>query len=199
MTALRFVLASGSPRRRELLAGLGLTFEVRPADIDETPGPGEPAADLVARLAHEKAAAVAGPDELVLGADSVVELEGRVLGKPVDRDDAVGMLQSLSGRTHTVHTGVAFHLDGGVAEARNAVAVVTTEVTFVDIPATDVAWYVGTGDPLDKAGAYGLQSIGGRLVRSIVGSPTNVMGLPLAETVDLAARLGVDLASFRSV
>ena len=198
MSDLRFVLASGSPRRRDLLAGLGLGFDVRPADIDETPDEGEPAGDLVARLAHAKARTVTRPHELALGADSVVELDGRILGKPRDRADAAHMLRSLSGRTHIVHTGVAFELDDGEGEPRSAMTVVTTAVTFVDIAADDIAWYVQTGDPLDKAGAYGLQSLGARLVRTIDGSPTNVMGLPLAETVDLAARLDVDLSQFRA-
>jgi septum formation protein len=198
MTPQRLVLASASPRRRELLAGLGLAFEVRPADIDETPLRGERAVEMVARLALAKAAAVGRLGELTLAADSVVQVGERVLGKPHDAAAATEMLHALSGRTHTVCTGIALRLLDGDGEPRDAVTVVATDVTFDRLSDVDVAWYVDTGEPLDKAGAYGLQGIGARFVRSVVGSPTNVIGLPLAETVELAAGLGVDLATFRT-
>jgi septum formation protein len=195
--SLRLVLASASPRRRELLTGLGLVFDVQPAHIDETPLPGEEAAAMVARLARDKAAAVAAPARVTLAADSVVGIDGQLLGKPRDAAEATEMLRMLSGRTHVVSTGIAVAVVNGGEAPREAVAVVTTEVTFVALSDADVSWYVATGEPLDKAGAYGLQGQGARWVRSIAGSPTNVIGLPLPETVELAARLGIDLTRFR--
>lgn len=191
------VLASGSPRRQELLAGLGLRFSVRPADVDETPHPGEAAATLVARLAGAKAAAVGHPGELVLAADTVVTCEGLVLGKPADADEAGAMLRRLSGRDHVVTTGVAARLVATDGTEQGATTTVTTRVSFVDIPTDELDWYVGTGEPLDKAGAYGLQGLGARFVRRIEGSPTNVIGLPLAETAELLADLGLRLADLR--
>lgn len=203
----RLVLASASPRRRILLDQLGLRFVVRSADVDETPAPGEPAAALAVRLATAKAAAVVGRDEVAIAADTVVAVDDELLGKPVDAEDARRMLRLLSGRTHQVTTGVAVHVRPGprpedAPAARNpgersATVAVVTDVSFVDLPPEDIDWYVGTGEPLDKAGAYGLQGVGGHLIRGIVGSPTNVIGLPLAETAELAASLGVDLARFR--
>jgi septum formation protein len=189
------VLASGSPRRRELLARLGLTPEVRPAEIDETPGEDELPEELVLRLARAKAAAarsqrVDGPtsDEVVLAADTVVTLDDRVLGKPRDHDDADAMLRSLSGRTHEVVTGVA------AARGSLQVAdVVITAVTFRRLTDAEVAWYLDTGEPSDKAGAYGLQGAGAVLVERVDGSDTNVIGLPLAETVALLRRVGLDV------
>lgn len=186
----RLVLASGSPRRQELLAGLGVAFTVRVADVDETPLPGEAVEPLVVRLAREKAAAVAEPGAVVLAADTMVSCEGRLLGKPVDAADATAMLRALSGRTHEVTTGVA------VLAEREATTAVVSRVTFVDLSDEDIAWYLATGEPFDKAGAYGLQGIGARFVRSIDGSPTNVIGLPLAETVEALAAAGHPLATF---
>jgi septum formation protein len=196
MTATRLVLASASPRRRDLLSDLGLAFEVRPTDVDETPYEGEPPDALVRRLATAKATAAGAAGELVLAADTVVSLGARVLGKPASAGEAREMLRSLSGRTHTVSTGVAARLVDGTTNG--AVVVVTTDVTFVDIDPADLDWYVRTGEPLDKAGAYGLQGLGARFVRRIDGSPTNVIGLPLAETAELVAGLGVDLLDFRA-
>lgn len=186
----RLVLASASPRRAELLARLGVAPVIRPADVDETPRPGEDPATLVTRLAGAKAATAArgSGDEVVLAADTVVVVDGVALGKPRDRDDAAAMLRQLSGRTHRVVTGVAV-LRGEVAAATR----VTTEVTFRALTPAEVAWYLATGEPDDKAGGYGLQGAGAVLVDRIVGSDTNVIGLPLAETVALLREVGLDL------
>jgi septum formation protein len=186
----RLVLASASPRRRELLGQLGITFEVSAADIDETPRPGEAAGAYVLRLAREKALAVAlrHPDAWVLAADTTVALDDALLGKPRDADEARDMLGRLSGRTHEVHTGVA--LTGPGAEHATQVS---TRVTFRALSPGEIAWYAGTGEPLDKAGSYAMQGKGGFLVAAVEGSPTNVIGLPLGETLELLARAGVAL------
>jgi septum formation protein len=183
------VLASASPRRRELLGQLGLRFTVAGADLDETPWPGEAPEAYVLRLAREKARAVAGrfPGTWVLAADTTVVLGSELLGKPRDEAEARAMLSRLSGRTHEVHTGVA--LAGRAEEA----LVVRTRVTFRTLSAGEVAWYAGTGEPLDKAGAYAVQGRGGFLVAALEGSPTNVIGLPLGETLALLERAGVPL------
>jgi septum formation protein len=183
------ILASGSPRRRDLLSQLGLTFTVSAADIDETPHAAEAAKAYVLRLAREKARAVATrhPAAWVLAADTTVALESELLGKPRDAEEARAMLGRLSGRTHAVYTGVA--LAGRHEEA----LVVRTGVTFRALSPGEIAWYAGTGEPLDKAGAYAVQGKGGFLVASVEGSPTNVIGLPLGETLALLERAGVPL------
>ena len=183
------ILASASPRRRELLSQLGITFTVSAADIDETPREGEAADAYVLRLAREKARAVAArhPGAWVLAADTTVALGPQLLGKPRDAEEAKAMLSRLSGRTHEVHTGVA--LAGRHEEA----LVVRTRVTFRALSSGEIAWYAGTGEPLDKAGAYAVQGRGGFLVAAVEGSPTNVIGLPLGETLALLARAGVPL------
>jgi septum formation protein len=168
----RLVLASASPRRRELLARLGLEPEVRPAGVDETPRAGEAAVPYVLRLAGEKAAAV--PGDLVLAADTAVVLDGEILGKPDGPAGAARMLEALSGRTHLVHTGVAVR-----SGATTSSAVSTSSVTFAPLTAADIAWYVATGEPFDKAGAYAVQGAGGLFVVAIEGSFSNVVGLPL--------------------
>lgn len=184
------VLASASPRRRDLLGQLGLRFTVAAADLDESPRVGEAPEAYVLRLAREKAQAVAGrfPGAWVLAADTTVVLGMELLGKPRDEAEARDMLSRLSGRTHEVHTGVA--LAGRADEA----LVVRTRVTFRSLSAGEIAWYAGTGEPLDKAGAYAIQGKGGFLVAAIEGSPTNVIGLPLGETLALLTRAGVPLA-----
>lgn len=183
------MLASASPRRRDLLGRLGIDPVVRPADVDESRRPGEPPADLVVRLARDKAAAVdADPADLVVAADTVVTVGTRVLGKPVDRTEARAMLADLSGRDHHVVTGVAVR-HRGIVHAD----VETTRVTFRPLDDREIAWYVATGEADDKAGAYGLQGAGAVLVRELQGSDTNVIGLPLVLTVTLARHLGVDL------
>jgi septum formation protein len=187
------VLASGSPRRGQLLEAAGLHFTSIPPDIDETPRPGEDPEGYVDRLAREKAVAVpAAPDDLVIAADTTVAFEGQILGKPVDPDDAKRMLRLLAGRIHEVHTGVAVRIG-----SRTTSRVVTTHVTMVDYGEPDIEWYVGTAEPLDKAGAYALQGSGGALVRSVDGSSSNVVGLPLAELGELLAAAGWPLEALR--
>lgn len=195
MPSLRFVLASASPRRRELLADLGLAFKVRPADIDESVQPGESGPVYVERLARAKALAVADTDELVLAADTTVDLDGDLLGKPVDADDARSLMRRLSDSTHHVHTGVAAVIvsDDGPHVAST---VVTTAVTFAPVPDEWIDWYIDTGEPFDKAGGYGMQGAAAIFVHRIDGSPSNVIGLPLDAVATLVARLGVDLFDF---
>jgi septum formation protein len=178
------VLASSSPRRRELLGRIGLTFDVDHADVDETPRTGEPPVALVERLAAAKARAVVGrrPEATVIGADTVVDVDGEVFGKPIDADDARRMLRVLSGRTHLVHTCVAV-----LAEERLRSAGTTSAVTFVGLSPDVIEWYIGTAEPFDKAGAYALQGLGAVLVAAVEGSVTGVLGLPLDVTVELLA------------
>jgi septum formation protein len=186
------VLASSSPRRRDLLVQLGLSFDVEAADVDEDPLPGEEPMALVRRLAATKAWEVAlrRPEAVVLAADTTVDLDGRSLGKPGDPAEAREMLRALSGRTHRVHTGVVVR-SGGVAHD----VVVTTFVTFTPVADHALDWYVATGEPFDKAGAYALQGAGGVFVRSVRGSVSNVIGLPLTETARLLADAGIPLGS----
>ncbi len=183
------ILASASPRRRELLAQAGFVFEVEAADVDESQRVGEDAADYVRRLAEEKAGAVfarrgvedaAERPRVVLGADTSVVCDGEVLGKPIDARDAERMLRRLSGRTHLVLTGVAAATRAGVVSD-----VVTTEVTFSGIAESEIKAYCATGEPLDKAGAYGIQGYAARWVPRIDGCYFNVMGLPIARVVGL--------------
>ncbi len=178
------VLASASPRRRELLAQAGFTFEVCPAHIPEEAKPGEDPTAYVIRLAREKAQAVfaqlsADPktasDLAVLGADTTVTLDNHILGKPEDAADAARMLRLLSGRTHRVITGVAL-----VTTARTEVASETTAVTFGALSDEEIAAYIATGEPMDKAGAYAIQGRAARWIPRIEGCYFNVMGLPLA-------------------
>jgi septum formation protein len=190
-SSMRLVLASRSPRRRELLASVGVQAEIRPADTDESVREGEGADGYVRRLAREKARAVpASRGELVLAADTAVVLGTEILGKPRDEDDARRMLRALSGRTHVVATGV-HGLAAAEGVAREETLVVSTAVRLVTLSEERIAWYVGTGEPFDKAGAYAVQGAGGSLVRGIAGSVSNVVGLPLAETLALLGRLGL--------
>jgi septum formation protein len=184
------VLASASPRRLELLLQLGLDVDVAPADIDEAVWPAEDPVAYVLRLAAEKGAVVAPrhPQRLVIAADTTVDLDGAILGKPADHVEATAMLRSLSDRDHIVHTGVSVWI-GGVA----ATGSVSTTVRFADLSDRDIAWYVATGEPFGKAGAYAIQGAGGALVESVVGSVSNVVGLPLALVVALARSVGVEL------
>lgn len=176
---MRLILASGSPRRKLLLEELGLTPIIRSADIDETPRNGEQARAYVERLAREKGAAVivesadVGPNDVVISADTIVVLDGALLGKPDSDNEAASMLRRLSGRTHEVMTGVAVHRGGDVTTL-----VEETVVHFAKMSEADIAWYVSTGEPADKAGAYGMQGRGGAFVTSIEGSYDNVIGLP---------------------
>jgi septum formation protein len=183
------VLASGSPRRRELLEGLGVRFKVRPVDLDESPLPSEAPRDYVLRLAVEKAAARVEPGELVLAADTTVVVDGEILGKPRDDDDARRMLRLLAGREHAVLTGIAL---GKVAEVDE------TLVRFAPLSEAEIDWYVSTGEPRDKAGAYAIQGLGSLFVEAVEGSYSNVVGLPIPRMYRLFARLGYDLKAFRS-
>ena len=183
------VLASGSPRRRELLDQLGIVFSVRAADIDESVLEGEDPVTYVARLSREKAAAVpVDTGTLVIAADTTVDVDGTILGKPADAAEARAMLAAMSGRRHHVHTGVTLRLD-----ERSVTEVTTTAVDVVVIDEATAAWYVATGEPFDKAGGYAIQGAGGVLVAAVTGSVSNVVGLPLATVRSLAARLGIDL------
>jgi septum formation protein len=181
------VLASGSPRRRELLTGAGLKFAVRAADIDETPLDDEAPTAYVRRLSIEKAAAsaaspLASVSDVIIAADTTVEIDGLILEKPLDDDDAYGMLRRLSGRSHHAHTGVTVSVARNGAR-RSSSILVTTEVTFVALTDDMIDWYLATGEASDKAGAYGIQGAAGAFVERIDGSVTNVIGLPLAETL----------------
>jgi septum formation protein len=189
--APRVVLASQSPRRRELLTLVGIPHTVRPADIDESILPGEQPRDHCERLAREKAAAVARtePDALVVGSDTIVVVDGDVLGKPRDEPHAIEMLGRLSGRSHVVMTAVAVRWRG-----RERSAVEEVGVTFHTLSADDIRRYVATGEPMDKAGAYGIQGYGATIVRRVDGDYFAVMGLPLQRLVRVMAELGVRYA-----
>lgn len=190
MTRPGLVLASASPRRSELLSRVGLQPEVLPADVDESPIDGETPAAHVERLARAKAMAVARmrPGRVVLAADTAVVLDDEVLGKPADPDDAAATLARLSGRTHQVVTAVCVVDVTGAAST----VVESATVTFADLGPTEVERYVTTGEPLDKAGAYGLQGIGAALVTRLDGDPTTVIGLPLRATLELLRAAGVE-------
>ncbi|MFA6500026.1 MAG: Maf family protein [Desulfurivibrionaceae bacterium] len=174
-------MASGSPRRCDFLAELGLAFEVRVTDIDETPHAGEQPADFVARLAQEKAQAVDQPDAWVLAADTAVVVDGEILGKPGDEAEACAMLMRLSGRWHEVWTGFSLWRQ---TTGELCTKTVCTRVRFLKLTPELCRAYVRTGEPLDKAGAYGIQGKGCFLVPEITGSYTNVVGLPMAEVLE---------------
>ncbi len=184
------ILASASPRRADLLRQLGLSFDTQPVAIDETPRPGEEPEAYVQRLAREKALAgyqqVGQAEALVIGSDTTVVLEHRILGKPVDREEAKSMLQALSGRTHQVMTGVALTTSDGTK-----VSVSTTDVEFRSLDEREIDAYCDTGEPMDKAGAYGIQGRGGAFVASIKGSYSAVVGLPLDVTASLLTGAGL--------
>ncbi len=183
----RLVLASGSPRRREILTALGVAFEVRVTNADETPRAGERASDLALRIARVKCEAALGdPTLAVLAADTVVDVDGVPLNKPESDDDARRMIALMSGRAHAVHTAVALGVAGAVHTR-----LVSTEVVFRELDAGAIDRYVASGEGRDKAGAYALQGMGAGLVREVRGSPSNVIGLPAAETVALLVEHGV--------
>jgi septum formation protein len=185
---MRLTLASSSPRRRELLVDLGFAPEVRPAQADETPLAGEAPAPYALRVARAKARAVDG--ELVLAADTTVAVDGTILGKPLDGADAARMLRLLSGRTHQVVSAVCVRRPAIRLELD---AVVTTDVEVARLDEATIGWYVATGEPLDKAGAYAVQGKFGAFVRAVRGSVTGVIGLPLDETLALLRRAGLPL------
>ena len=190
-SAPQLVLASASPRRRELLAQLGIHFAVVPGNAPEQPLPGEDAEEQVVRLARDKAREVAGrcevPGRWFLGSDTIVLCDGTVLGKPRDKEHAAAMLRSLSGRSHRVLSGYAvFDRQGGTSVA----GAVATTVRFKELTDAEIAGYIATGEPFDKAGAYAIQGIGAFMVLGIEGSYSNVVGLPLCEVVEVLERLG---------
>jgi septum formation protein len=170
------ILASASPRRRQLLELIGLDFEVVPANIDETPTTEEDPAAFAVRAARDKAQEIAreNPGRLVLGADTVVEVDSEILGKPSSANDAARMLRLLSGRSHFVHTALALVSGGRCREV-----VDSAKVEFVDLNEEMIRWYVATEEPADKAGAYAVQGLGGLLVARVDGSPHTVIGLPV--------------------
>jgi septum formation protein len=188
MTAPRIILASQSPRRRELLSLVGIPHEVRPADIDESYLNGEQPRAHAERLAREKAAVISreAPDALVIGSDTIVVVDGDVLGKPRDEAHAAEMLSRLSGRAHTVMTAVAVMWRG-----EELSAVEEVEVTFHALSPDDITRYIATREPMDKAGAYGIQGYGATIVARVDGDYFAVMGLPLQRLVRLMADLGV--------
>ena len=190
---LPLVLASASPRRRELLEGLGVTFVVEPADIDETLNVDERPRDYVQRMAREKATVVlqrqSTADAVVLASDTSVVLGSRVLGKPLDREDARGMLLDLSGRQHDVLSAVCLS-----TAVREVCELVVTTVEFAPLSETAVERYLDTDEPWDKAGSYGIQGLAGAFVTRIDGSYSNVVGLPLAQTRALLMQFGVATA-----
>jgi len=188
----QLILASASPRRKELLEQIGVEFQVYPVDMDESMQPGEGVLEHVKRLAIEKArlgyeqAAVQGDNLAVLAADTVVEIDGAVLGKPVDNGQAAAFLSKLSGMKHKVHTAIAL-----VTGNNESTEVSSSEVEFAELSEQQIAAYVKTGEPLDKAGAYAIQGIAAQFVVNLDGSYSGVMGLPLYETAKLFSACGV--------
>ena len=176
---MALILASASPRRAELLRTAGFTFDVRPADVDETPRPAEPPEQYALRVARDKAQAVARDcrksGSAVLAADTVVVAGGEILGKPADASDAVRMLKSLSGAVHEVHTAVVLLTETAAREE-----LVTTRVRVLPLHDDEINWYIATGEPLGKAGAYAIQGCAARFIDHIEGSWSNVVGLPIA-------------------
>jgi nucleoside triphosphate pyrophosphatase len=188
---VRFILASSSPRRRELLTSIGLEFDVRPSHVPEVHEPGEAPEEYVARLSRDKAHALASqnPNDWVIAADTTVMLDNQLLEKPVDAADAARMLNTIAGRTHVVYTGVTLE---NVSRDWRDTRVAESEVRMLALSNEDVEWYVKTGEPLDKAGAYAVQGIGAMFIESIHGSYTNVVGLPLATLFQMLRRAGID-------
>nr|WP_317412109.1 Maf family protein [uncultured Solibaculum sp.] len=184
---LALILASASPRRRDFLKQMGLSFRVCPARGEEKIEPGWRPEEIASHLAKQKAWEVASghPKDTVIGADTIVVLGSEVLGKPKDREQAVHMLRMLSGKTHQVMTGVWVILDG-----KGYGFVQKTEVTFYHLTESEIGQYVETGEPMDKAGAYGIQGLGMTLVKNINGDYSNVVGLPVARLMRLLRQLG---------
>lgn len=194
---MRFILASASPRRRELLASIGVDFDVMPSHVPEIHREGEAPEEYVARLSRDKAnaLAVAHPSRWVIAADTTVFLDERLLEKPADAADAARMLAAIAGRTHVVYTGVTLeNADLGARDTR----VAESEVRILPLSAAEIEWYVASGEPLDKAGAYAAQGIGAIFIDSIHGSYTNVVGLPLAMLYQMLRKAGIDPLSTRT-
>jgi septum formation protein len=188
-TLPKIILASTSPRRSELLKQIGVEFELASGNVQERPHPDEAPPDYITRVARAKVIAVALQREsgLIIGADTVVVLDGQLLGKPEDEADAERMLKRLSGRWHAVMTGVALY---DVATRQEVADFDKTLVKFARLTDKEIEWYVKTGEPMDKAGAYGIQGLGGLFVDEIAGNYYNVVGLPLPLVYRLARRLG---------
>ncbi len=190
---MKLILASASPRRAEILRNAGIQFEIRKTDVDESRLAGELPSDYVRRLALAKALSAAAEyrdpidKTLILGADTVVVVDADILGKPASQDDARSMLRRIGGRVHEVHTGLALVRTPGTMQR---VVEEITRVHFASLAAQEIEDYIATGEPFDKAGAYGIQGIGGRYVTRIEGCYFNVMGLPLARLWSLLRELG---------
>jgi septum formation protein len=188
-TKQKLILASTSPRRSELLQSAGIAFTVVRPDADEKLHAGETPVEYAIRTAHEKAASISIPQSaVVLGADTVVAAEGRILGKPANDDDAKAMLRLLSGKMHEVITGVCLR-----SAEKTVCFHVATAVLFRDLSEEEIAAYVATGDPLDKAGAYAIQNGAAGLVRRIDGSYSNVVGLPLCEVIEALSSFAAEI------
>ena len=192
MTKDHLILASGSPRRRQLLELIGIAFEVIPAEAEEAPRAGEDPSAFASRAAREKALEVARrmPGQPVLGADTVVEVNSEILGKPGSADVAASMLRRLSGRPHLVHTALVLVVGNTCQQVID-----TARVQFIDLADEIIQWYVATGEPMDKAGAYAIQGLGGLLVARIEGSPHTVVGLPVHRLPELFAEHDLDFWS----
>ena len=184
------ILASASPRRRQLLAQAGVEFEIVESGIDERREPAEPGPDFATRMACEKALAVSNrrPAALVLGADTIVEINGEILGKPHDAGEARAMLYKLSGRVHRVFTGFALARGGTIAER----AAIASEVRFRTLSEPEVERYIATSEPYDKAGGYAIQGDAGDFIAAVDGSTANVMGLPIDEVLAALRRHGIE-------
>lgn len=195
MDTPKLILASGSPRRHELLRGAGFVFEIVESGIEERLRAGERGAAFARRMAAEKAIAVsaARPGVIVLAADTIVERDGRILGKPADAAEARAMLSALAGVTHTVVTAFAIARAGAVAESR----AIDSRVTFRPLTVEEIDAYVASGEPMDKAGAYGIQGRGADFIVAVEGARDNVMGLPVAAVVAALARQGIAPANER--
>jgi len=193
---MRLTLASGSPRRAELLRAAGIPFDVLPVDVDERFYPNEKPEHGVARLAEAKAAAAAAirPDDIVLGADTTVVIRDQPLAKPADAEEAARMLRMLSGRTHEVLTGICLCHRG-----RRLVHVEPTRVRMAQLGESEIVWYVSTGEPYDKAGAYAVQGLASRFIEGIDGSYTNVVGLPICNVYELLKELGCDILGLAEI
>jgi septum formation protein len=187
---MRLTLASASPRRAELLRAAGIQFDVLPVDVDERFYPNERPEKAVARLAEAKAAigAAQRPDDIIIGADTTVVVKERALAKPADAEEAARMLRLLSGRTHEVLTGICVCYQG-----RRLVHVEPTRVRMAEMGEAEIAWYVSTGEPFDKAGGYAVQGLASRFVEGIDGSYSNVVGLPISSVYGLLKELGCDI------
>ena len=188
---MKFILASASPRRRELLSALGLSFEVRPAKGEEHPEPGLSGGETAKRLSRAKCLEIAADDDenaVVIAADTIVCLDDEILGKPSDEEDAERMLKALSGRDHRVFTGVTVARGGRVLSDYEE-----TAVHFRPLTEREIAAYIKTGEPMDKAGAYGIQGRASLFVRAIEGDYFNVVGLPLCKLGQMLKELGVEL------